>query len=380
MTCAAACALLLSLGACGRTSISSPLASTLAAPQGAEIDEIEFWHELPTRTVVANGDALLGLLFLGTGGSANAGDAPVADLIGADYDQRIAYAKHRGWLPQDFDEPAELAIRRGAVARALADICRVRGGVMMQVLGPTERYSARELEYLGIMPPGSPNQVVAGGEFIGLISQAQDYINFKRIEPLPGVRATLNPDDAAPAPSAGPDTAVAGHEAGADATAQPGVLSTEAPAVVVVFDAGRPADPASMSSGVRLAAWEDGTTLIAADQLNPASDLRVGAIAPEQLAAVLQELELGGFFTESDSVLVAPDSAFVRVTARSGSVTRTHMLDAHHQSHAAWWPRAAIALERLRPADTRPIADEATDGQFRGYVLAEWWRTAWLKK
>lgn len=209
-----ACALgmaLACLGGCGRTSIRDPLASSIASPDGAEIDEIEFWHTLPTRTVVANGDALLGLLFLATGGSDP--DTPVGDLVGEDYAQRIAYAKKRGWLAEDFNEAPDLAVRRGVVARALADICRVKGGVMMQLLGPTERYSARELEYLGIMPPGSTNQVVAGGEFIGLISQAQDYVNFKQFGPLPGVKATLSPEAAPPPPPPPVDAETAGPEA-----------------------------------------------------------------------------------------------------------------------------------------------------------------------
>src|SRR5262249_29914384 len=156
----AACALLIAtalLDGCGRTTISQPLSSTLAAPEGEPLDEIDFWHELPERNVVANGDAILGLIFLATGGSASARDAPVTDLVGASQPKLLPYARPRGWVADTSDEPAELAVRRGVIARALTDICHVKGGVMLQLLGPTERYSARELEFMGIMPPGSPN-------------------------------------------------------------------------------------------------------------------------------------------------------------------------------------------------------------------------------
>ncbi len=385
MIAAGACACVLSLagGGCGRTNITQPLASSVAEPEGAEFDEMEFWHELPGRAVVANGDALVGLIFLAAGGSTSAGEAPMADLIGSGYAERIEYAKQRGWLAPDFDEVPDLAVRRGVIARALADICQVRGGVMMHLLGPTERYSARELEYLGIMPPGSPNQIVTGGEFIGVIGQAQDYINYKKIEPLPGVKATLAAAAAGkqlPAPADGvPAEPVMDGPAPSEAFDPVPQGPVEPPTVVVVFDAGRPADPESRSSGVRLAVWDDGTALVATDPLHPANDMRLGNVTPEQLSAALAEMEKAGFFEKEDSVLVAPDSAYVRITARSNGVTRTHLIDSYQQTQAAWWTPVAFALEGLRPTETRPVAEGATDGAFRGYIIDEWWRTAWTR-
>ncbi len=225
-----ACALVEPLAGCGRTSITAPLASSLAAPEGADVDEIDFWHELPNRTVVANGDALVGLIFLATGGTASAEGMPLHELIGADYAQRVEYAKRRGWVDDNFFEAQDLAVRRGVVARALADICRIRGGVMMRIAGRNERYATRELEYLGILPPGSPNQVIAGGEFIGLISQAQDYVNFKQFGPLPGVAATLRGDPDKPAPGAAtPEPATPPADTPADPSAAPPQAAPEDP-------------------------------------------------------------------------------------------------------------------------------------------------------
>src|SRR5690606_14154452 len=155
--------------------------------------------------------------------------------------------------------------------------------------------------------------------------------------------------------------------------------TADAPIVVVLFDAGRPADPESRSSGIRLAVWEDGTVLVASDPLHPDREMRVGLLEPNELTSALSDLDRAGFFTRPETVLVAPDSSFVRVTARSAATTRTHALDTYYQSQIDWWPAVIAALERLRPAEVRPVEAAATEGTFRGYVLAEWWRTPWAR-
>ncbi|MFM9996219.1 MAG: hypothetical protein ACKVU4_10505 [Phycisphaerales bacterium] len=162
-------------------------------------------------------------------------------------------------------------------------------------------------------------------------------------------------------------------------TERGGTATIDAPIVVVVFDAGRPANPSARSSGVRLAVWEDGTVLVAADPLHPERDMRVGQLAPDQLTAALSDLDQAGFFAQPATFLVAPDSDHLRVAARSKGTEQTHSLDRYHQLHADWWPPVIAALEQLRPPKTWPVADAATDGEFRGYILAEWWRTPWAR-
>lgn len=151
------------------------------------------------------------------------------------------------------------------------------------------------------------------------------------------------------------------------------------PIIVVVFDAGRPADPDSRSSGIRLAVWEDGTVLVASDSLHPDRDMRVGQLSPDGLNSALRDLDRAGFFTQPETFLIAPDSAYIRVTARSTTSTRTHALDTYYQTQIDWWPSVVAALDRLRPTEVRPVSDAATNGTFRGYILAEWWRTTWTR-
>ena len=148
---------------CARTTIEHPLDTNYpGADTGAEL---EFWHALPARPVVSNDEGLHGLILLALG----------QDSAGA-YDARVALAKQEGWLAPDFDEPADLAMQRGTLARAITVILDIKGGLMMHLLGPTARYSTRELVYLQLLSePSTENLVISGLEYVGVISKAQDY-------------------------------------------------------------------------------------------------------------------------------------------------------------------------------------------------------------
>ncbi len=50
----------------------------------------------------------------------------------------------------------------------------IRGGWAMHVFGDTQRYALRELVYLGIFPPSSPQQTFSGSEFVGVIGKIDD--------------------------------------------------------------------------------------------------------------------------------------------------------------------------------------------------------------
>lgn len=151
--------------------------------------------------------------------------------------------------------------------------------------------------------------------------------------------------------------------------------------VVVTYDARNRAGSGTSNSGIRLAVWEDGTVLRAVDPLHPDKDGRmcVGRLTSEQAAAAWAALGQSGFFSEQDTILVTPDSQHERVSVTLRNVTRTHALDTYHQSQTAWWPRVEAALEQFRPDDTRPVAEDAKDGAFRGFIVAEWWRTPWVR-
>ena len=139
-----------------------PLAKELA---GSDPDaQINFWHALADEPVTTNDDAFHGLLLYAD----QTDDSP-------DYAARVAKLKARKWLPANFNEPADAGARRGTVAVALMRLLHQRGGVTATILGPTPRYAVRELMFLNVYPPSTPNQSFSGTEFVGIIGAVEDF-------------------------------------------------------------------------------------------------------------------------------------------------------------------------------------------------------------
>jgi len=132
---------------------------------GSDADaQLSFWHELANRHLTSNDDAFHGLLLYldGKDDSAN-------------YAQRVATLKSRGLLPNSFAEPADVAVRRGILAIAVAKVLDIHGGWAMHVFGPTQRYATRELVYAEVFPPSSAQQTFSGSEYVGIIGKIEDY-------------------------------------------------------------------------------------------------------------------------------------------------------------------------------------------------------------
>jgi hypothetical protein len=139
-----------------------PLAAELA---GSDEDaQINFWHAMTEEAVTTNDQAFHGLLLYADG----------KDDTG-DYAARVANLKSRKMLPNGFDEPATAAVRRGTLAVAIMRVLNHRGGVTTTLLGPTPRYAVRELTFLNVYPPSTPNQSFSGNEFVGIIGRVEDF-------------------------------------------------------------------------------------------------------------------------------------------------------------------------------------------------------------
>jgi hypothetical protein len=137
---------------------------------GADPDEqMEFWHTLADQPVTSNDDAFHGLLLYVDG------QDPATT-----YADRVAAMKSRGMLPANFDEPSEQGVTRGTLSVAIAKALNLRGGLLMSLLGatplgPTPRYATREMVFLDLFPPSSPNQTFSGTEFLGIMGKLEDY-------------------------------------------------------------------------------------------------------------------------------------------------------------------------------------------------------------
>ena len=125
---------------------------------------MEFWHTLAERHVTSNDEAFHGiLLFLDTKDDSR------------NYGERVASLQGRKLLPGGFRGGAGDALDRGTLAVIIVKALKVRGGWVMRVFGPTERYSVRELQDMNLYTPSSPNQTFSGSEFLGIIGKLEDY-------------------------------------------------------------------------------------------------------------------------------------------------------------------------------------------------------------
>ena len=147
---------------CQTARVDRPLTSELGDSDPET--QLEFWHTLAEQPVTSNDDAFHGLLLFLDGSDP-----------GADYAGRVAVLKDRGLLPRGYDAPAEQAVERGTLAVALARALDIRGGIMMSLSRDCPRYATKELVFLGIYPPSSPNQTFSGTEYLGIIGKAEDY-------------------------------------------------------------------------------------------------------------------------------------------------------------------------------------------------------------
>lgn len=150
------------LAGCARTTIRQ-VEATDYDPNDSTA-ELDFWHNLPGRSAVTNDEGLHGVLVFADGTDPT-----------RNYKDRVALLKQRGWVPEGFDEASNVAMQRGTLAKALCHVLKIDGGVMMHITGSSRRYATRELMYVGIMAPGTEQQVMSGLDYIGVISKAQDY-------------------------------------------------------------------------------------------------------------------------------------------------------------------------------------------------------------
>jgi hypothetical protein len=144
---------------------AAPKAKIVTTEGAAEThDEIAFWTHIEDFPIVSSADALHAMSIYAGGAG---GDA--------DYARRVASLKARDLLPADYALAPDAAINRGTLARFVAVWLKLPRGVNASLFGWNARYAIRELEFRGLLPPSSPNQLVSGAELIGVLSRADDY-------------------------------------------------------------------------------------------------------------------------------------------------------------------------------------------------------------
>ena|SRR5687768_12091283 len=150
------------LASCQSAKVAEPLTEKLSGNQPEA--QLEFWHTLAQRNLTSNDEAFHGLLlFLDSSDPA------------ADYAGRVQALKSRGLLDKNFNQPANQAVQRGTLATALVRALKIRGGLFQRLTNDNPRYAVRELMYMDLYPPSSPQQTFSGTEYLGIIGRIEDY-------------------------------------------------------------------------------------------------------------------------------------------------------------------------------------------------------------
>lgn len=191
---------------CGSAQVAEPLTGTTSGND--EASQLEFYHTLAERNMASNDEAFHALLLFFHG------EDP-ADT----YPGRVAALKANGFLPDSYDRPSNLAVTKGDMAVVIVNALDIKGGLTMRVLGPSPRYALKELQQLGLAPPGSSaNQTISGSQVLTVIGKMEDYQathGTAGVLPIPDFEVPPPPDtlddadageDQAPpqAPDAGP--------------------------------------------------------------------------------------------------------------------------------------------------------------------------------
>jgi hypothetical protein len=188
--CLLPCAFCFCVAGCHSAKVAEPLTAKLG---GNDADaQMEFWHTLAERNLTSNDEAFHGvLLYLGD-------QDPATDYAG-----RVGALKSRGLLDANFNQPADQAIERGILAQVLVRALKIKGGVFQRLTHDHPRYAVRELMYMDLYPPSSPNQTFSGTEFLGIIGRIEDH---QRGNPADYPAAVMPGERAAAAPSTQPVT------------------------------------------------------------------------------------------------------------------------------------------------------------------------------
>ncbi len=147
---------------CQSARVADPLTHSFAGADPQQ--QLEFFHRLAERPVTSNDEAFHGVLLFVNGQDG-----------ASDFAARCQALRAKGMLAQEFAQGPDQAIERGTLAVALVKALTIKGGVIMRLLGPSPRYALREMTFLEIFPPSSPNQTFSGTEFLSVLSKAEEY-------------------------------------------------------------------------------------------------------------------------------------------------------------------------------------------------------------
>jgi hypothetical protein len=110
------------------------------------------------------------------------------EIFQGDFDTLAADMRADGLVGHGWGYGADSFIDRAATGRLVARACDIRTGLNWQLTG-LGRYAWRELIYRRIAHPSGEYSLISGGEFLGVLARAEEYLH--KIGRAPGEQAEL---------------------------------------------------------------------------------------------------------------------------------------------------------------------------------------------
>jgi len=104
--------------------------------------------------------------------------AMLADIpASGDFTELKARLAAKNIIPEKWleDKAGGERLTKGVMAYMICTSLHIRGGLMMNLLGPTRRYAFRECIYLKLVARGNAKGLVTGGELLAVLGRAEKY-------------------------------------------------------------------------------------------------------------------------------------------------------------------------------------------------------------
>jgi len=141
----------------------------------SEENSAAFLDRMSSQNTVSENDAMRGVLMV---------------LEGKDtartFEQRVEVLRSRGVVEANWTFDASRPITRGKLAYMIWTACKMPGGVILTLTGPSRRYCLRELQYHDMMADGSEFTEVTGMEYVAVLTRADTFVRTGRFPSLTG--------------------------------------------------------------------------------------------------------------------------------------------------------------------------------------------------
>ncbi len=136
----------------------------------ADENSAEYLDRVSSQTEVSENDALIGMLLLLDG-----------DDQAGTFAKRVASLEQRGIVADSWSHDSARALTRGRLAYMICQACQIKGGIILRLFGPSQRYCLRELQYMEMMGDGMTSSQISGMEMVAVLSRADTYIRTGKV-------------------------------------------------------------------------------------------------------------------------------------------------------------------------------------------------------